>query len=105
MSKEIYVIQKRKDRSEWLIILAAAAMIAFWKWILIAAITMAVFLCIVKSYPYLKRIRFNKKANLLHNAKFDEIEEPTKLITEGMWVWGDPEHYLNDHDDGMRGWV
>ena len=100
MAKTVYVVEQRKDRSEWLIILAAAAMIAFWKYILLAAICMAVSWLLVHAYLKLRKIKFKVKAK----KERAWMDAPTKIITEGLRVWGNPEHYLNDYDDGLRQW-
>jgi hypothetical protein len=96
-----YVITEQKDHSGWWVILVAAFLVAYGKEILaIAVITGAIYLA----------YRLWKWDNSRQRVK--QVEEipawqdaPTRLLTEGMRVWGDPEHYLNDHNDGMREWA
>ena len=100
MAKTVYVVDQRKDRSEWLVILAAGAMIVFWKYILLVAICMAVSWLLVQTYLKISEIKFERKVK----QERAWMDAPTKLITEGLRVWGNPEHYLNDYDDGLRQW-
>lgn len=104
MSRKVYVVEQRKDRSGWLVTLAAAAMIAWWKYILIAALVVTFLVAIIwlthKMAPGLKRIPAKKRVKKQRAL----MDAPTQLITEGMRVWGNPEHYLDNYDDGMRGW-
>jgi hypothetical protein len=100
MGKTIYVVEQRKDRSEWLVIFAAAALIAFWKWILVACIILATSWFLVHGYHWLEEAKVQKRAKQARIL----MDAPTKLITEGMRVWGNPEHYLDNYDDGMREW-
>ena len=61
MAKTVYVVDQRKDRSEWLVILAAGAMIVFWKYILLVAICMAASWLLVQTYLKLREIKFERK--------------------------------------------
>jgi hypothetical protein len=96
MSKRTYLVET-KDRSDWWAVLVAAALFVFWKYILIA-IAIAVAIAIIYiGHEYDRRRKIK--------AVPYEEEMPTTLTTEGMRVWGNPEHYLDDYDDGLRDWA
>lgn len=104
MSKK-YVVVEQEDRSSWWIILVAAFLVAYAKFMLTLAIIITVAIAItwlVPQYIKWRKSRLEVKKVVEINALMDA---PTKLITEGMSVWGDPEHYLDDFDDGLRSWV
>jgi len=96
-----YVIKEEKDHSGWWIILIAAFLVAYGYIILIAAISAGILLLGYKLWQ-------------LHQSrrKIKQVEEEnaymyaqTQLITEGMRVWGNPEHYMDNFNDGMREWA
>jgi uncharacterized membrane protein len=99
MSKR-YVIEEQKDRSGWWIILVAGFLLAYGYAILIAAIITALIALAILGWVLYRR---RQQAKQVEETRA-YMDAPTKLITEGMRVWGDPEHYL-DHNDGMREWV
>jgi hypothetical protein len=99
MSKQ-YVITEQKDHSNWWIILVASIIVAYGTYILYGAI--AVVVCFIV-YQLLKWDHSRKEAKRAEEAKAWMYDE-TKLITEGMPIWGCPEHYLDNYDDGMREW-
>jgi hypothetical protein len=96
MARTIYVVDQRKDRSEWWVILAAGAILALWKYILVVSVTLAAIWLLYKATLWVGAAKANKREHDLMNA-------PTQLMTSGMRVWGNPEHYI-DYDDGMRDW-
>jgi hypothetical protein len=100
MVKRMYVIEEKKDRSGWWVILVAAFFVAYWNIVLIIGISMLVAYLLVQCYRWNKTRQAQKKAEAA-NAWMDA---PTQLLTEGMRVWGNPEHYVHDYDDGMRHW-
>lgn len=100
MSKR-YVITEEKDHSGWWIILIAAFLVAYGYVILIAAILAGVALL---GYLFWKWYQPRRKIKQVEESN-NYVDAPTRLLTEGMRVWGDPEHYLNNYNDGMREWV
>lgn len=100
MSKK-YVITEEKDHSGWWIILVAAVLVAYGHVILIAGISIGIAWL---GYQLWKWYKPRRKAKQVEEANA-WVYAPTQLITEGVRVWGDPEHYLDDYDDGMREWA
>jgi hypothetical protein len=88
MSKEVFVIERRKDRSGWLVILAAAAIVTLWKWMLLAGVIVG--LC------YLVR-----RAKRAWDANRERIESRNASIA----MRADFEHQLSLRGDpvGMYG--
>jgi hypothetical protein len=96
-----YVITEEKDHSGWWIILVAAFLVAYGKAILVGAITAGI---LFLAYQLFKWYRKHQAVQQVEEA-YNYVDPPTKLITEGMYVWGNPEHYLDNYDDGMREWA
>ena len=100
MSKQ-YVITEKKDHSSWWIILVAAFLVAYGEAIMIGALIAGV--CYL-GFQIWKWYQSRRQAKQVEEQDA-WIDAPTKLITEGMYVWGNPEHYINDYNDGMREWA
>jgi hypothetical protein len=110
MSKRIYIVET-KDHSGWWAILAEGALLVFLKYVLILAIVAATIWLVVEYDKNKKAKEASKPCEEMmagfraaHADMLYDMEAPTQLLTEGMRVWGDPEHYINDYDDGMRNW-
>ena len=99
MSKK-YVIKEEKDSSGWWTILVAAILVAYGYVILWIAISVGVALL---GYQLWKWYKPRRKVKRVEQSYY--VDPPTRLITEGMRVWGDPEHYIDDYNDGMREWA
>jgi threonine/homoserine/homoserine lactone efflux protein len=94
-----YVIKEEKDHSDWWVILVAAFIVAYGYVIITVATILGI---LYLAYLFWKWYQPRRKQVEETNNYFDP---PTRLITEGMRVWGNPEHYLHDYEDGMREWV
>lgn len=104
MSKR-YVITEEKDRSGWWIILIAAFLVAYGYVILWISIITGVLCGVVwLGYQWWKWYQPRRKARQVEESNA-WMFEPTQLITEGIRVWGNPEHYLDNYDDGMGEWA
>jgi hypothetical protein len=99
MSKK-YVITEQKDHSGWWIILIAAFLVAYGYVILAFVIAVGVSWL---GYQLWKWYKPRRKVRQVEESNY-YLDAPTQLITEGMRVWGDPEHYLDNYNDGMRDW-
>jgi hypothetical protein len=108
MGKTVYVLEQRKDRSEWWVVVGAATLIVTYKYILVAGIVLVTTWLLYHGYQRLGNARVHNKVKYESDRRTKEardlMDAPTQLITEGMRVWGNPEHYLDNYNDGMRDW-
>jgi hypothetical protein len=120
MSKEVFVIERRKDRSGWLVILAAAAIVTLWKWMLFAGVIVGLCYLIGRAKrawdSHRDRVE-SRNAAIAMRADFEhqlslrgdpvgvygQYPAATMPITRPMIVPNRPIQ-LDDYDDGLRNW-
>lgn len=129
MAKQVFVVEEQKDRSGWAIIFVAAALIAFWKWIVVTAM-FALFMVIIRLfYRYLKERedrRISRDAAIAVRADYQnqlvmagdplgiEGEYPASTMPLTSYQMCEEDctgnynrHYhmnLDDHNDGLKEW-
>jgi hypothetical protein len=115
MSREVYVVDKRKDKSGWWVILLAAVLIAYWKVILWGCLFAAIAYATYKAYQAYQRLVAEHEmynAAIAARADYENAEYLANGIIEGQYPAAtmpiserftyQPIYY--DHDDGLKDW-
>jgi hypothetical protein len=117
MSREVFVVERRKDRSGWWIILIAAALIAYWKALIFACMIAGVYWLVRKGMA-IEQARYDRKISRdAAKALRCDYENMMAMAGDPIGVYGDytpptmpmtgfnyQPLYYDNHDDGLRDW-